>query len=71
MEKIIAYKTRKMFRFDCYSETADGKRICDFQISGEGDRNEMVRLHSTLLDNGFHISGVESADYTVPIIERY
>lgn len=71
MKKIIGYEKRKMFRFNCYSETADEKRICEFQISGKGDKNEMIRLHNTLLDNGFHISSVESADQTIPIIERY
>lgn len=71
MERIIGYKTYKMFRFNCYSENADGKRICDFQINGDGDKNEMIRLHNTLLDNGFHISSVESTDKTIPIIERF
>lgn len=71
MERIIGYKTKKMFRFNCYSENADKNRICEFQISGDGNEKEMIRLHNTLLDNGFHISSVESADQTIPIIDRY
>ena len=71
MEKIICQKTLKMFRFNCYSENVNGDRICEFQVSGKGDKNEMIRLHNTLLDNGFHISGVESVDKTVPIIDRF
>lgn len=70
MERIIRYKTETMFRFNCYSENADEERICEFQISGDGDRNEMIRLHNTILDNGFHISRCESADRTIPIIDR-
>lgn len=70
MERIIGYETSKMFRFNCYSESADGKRICEFQVHGNGDKNEMIRLHNTLLNNGFHISGVESANKTIPIMER-
>lgn len=70
MEKIIGYSTKTAFRFNCCVTNADEKRICDFQITGDGDKNEMIRLHNTLLDNGFHISGCEHEDYTVPIIER-
>lgn len=71
MERTIGYKEQTMFRFNCYTENSDGERICEFQVNGEGDKNEMARLHNTLLDSGFHISGVESADRKIPIIERY
>lgn len=71
MKKVIGYINKTMFRFNCYSETADKERICEFQISGEGDKNEMSRLHNTLLDNGFHVSSVESAERTIPIIDRF
>lgn len=71
MESIIGYTTKTMFRFNCYSETAEEKQICEFQINGEGEKSEMIRLHNTLLDNGFHISSCESADRTIPIIDRY
>lgn len=70
MEKIIGYSTKTAFLFNCYVTNADGKRICDFQISGDGDKNEMIRLHNTLLDNGFHISSCKHEDYTIPIIDR-
>lgn len=70
MEKIIGYSTQKAFRINCYVKDTDGKRICDFQINGDGTENEMIRLHKTLLDNGFSVSSIEHADQTIPIIER-
>lgn len=69
MKKVIGYKTTRMFRINCCMKDADGQRKCDFQISGEGEANEMIRLCKTLLDNGFSISSSEHADRTIPIVE--
>lgn len=69
MKKIIGYYAKTAFRFNCYVTNADGKRICDFQITGDGKKDEIIRLHNTLLDNGFHISSCETEDCKVPIVE--
>lgn len=70
MEKVIGKKKETMFRFNCCARNDTGEKICDFQVSGEGNREEMVRLHNVLLDNGFCISSVVSADREIPIVER-
>lgn len=70
MEKIIGYHDKTMFLFNCYAENENGDRICDFQISGEGDKIEMIRLYDMLLDSGFHISSCQHADRRIPIVDR-
>lgn len=70
MEKVIGYCEETMFRFNCYVENADGIKICQFQVNGQGEKEEMERIHNMLLGNSFHISKFESADRTIPIIDR-
>ena len=67
--KIIGYEKDTMFRFNCYVEGGTGKSATHFQVSGNGDKAEMVRLYNVLLDNGFHISSTEYKDREIPIIE--
>lgn len=69
MKNIVGYKTFVMFRMNCYSENTEKNRICDFQITGEGDEAEMIRLRNALLENGFTITREEAANRTIPIVE--
>ena len=70
MDKIIGYSTKTMFCFNCYAENEDKKCICEFQITGDGDYNEMKRLRKTLLNNGFHLLSCHTENFTVPIFDR-
>lgn len=69
MEKIIGYVTITHFRFNCCVKKSDEMRKTEFQIHGEGDKNEMIRLYNTLLNNGFHVSKFEHGEQTIPIID--
>ena len=70
MKNIVGYKTYTMFQINCYSENNEKNNICEFQITGEGDETEMIRLRNALLENSFHISREESSKRTIPIVEQ-
>jgi hypothetical protein len=68
MKKVIGYKTFEAFQMNCHSENNE-TRICEFQITGEGDEGEMNRLKNVLLENGFHIVRSSSTKRQIPIVE--
>ena len=69
MKKIIDHVTITHFRLNCCVKESDEMRKTEFQVVGEGDKNEMIHLHETLLNNGFHVLSLEQEDQTIPIIE--
>ena len=69
MKNIVGYKTFVMFRMNCCSENTEKNRSCEFQITGEGDEAEMIRLRNVLLENGFAITREEATNRTIPIVE--